>query len=87
MLTSVALALEYEATSSRPENLYAANASEFDVVNPIDAVVDVTEPVGVHYQWRPWLLDAGDEMVSSVSCYRTGNAGTPPSQFGQSATM
>jgi predicted nucleic acid-binding protein len=59
----VALALEYEATATRAEHLFAAKASEADVANLIDAIIDVIHPVEVHYQWRPQLSDAGDEMV------------------------
>lgn len=63
VVLSVALALEYEATATRPEHLLAAKASRDDVVNLINAIIDVAEPVEVHYQWRPQLSDAGDEMV------------------------
>jgi predicted nucleic acid-binding protein len=29
----------------------------------LDTIIDVAVPVEVHYQWRPQLTDAGDEMV------------------------
>jgi putative PIN family toxin of toxin-antitoxin system len=73
MLLSVTLAFEYEATATRPEHLFAAKASEADVVNLIDAIIDVIEPVEVHYQWRPQLSDAGDEMVLETAV--NGRAG------------
>src|SRR5450432_1371122 len=63
MLLSVALAIEYEATCSRAEHLMAAKASDSDVDNLLASIIDVIEPVEVHYQWRPQLSDAGDEMV------------------------
>ena len=63
MLLSVALAFEYEMTCTRAEHLLAAQASEADVRQLIDAIIDVIQPVEVHYQWRPLLSDAGDEMV------------------------
>ncbi len=63
MLLSVALAFEYEMTCTRAEHLLAAQANEADVRRLIDAIIDVIEPVEVHYQWRPLLSDAGDEMV------------------------
>src|SRR5258708_30335505 len=63
MLLSVPLAFEYEATATRAEHMLAAKASAADVANLIDAIIDVIEPVDVHYQWRPQLSDAGDEMV------------------------
>lgn len=45
------------------EHRLAANASEREVRNLLDAIFDVVVPVEVHYQWRPQLTDAGDEMV------------------------
>jgi hypothetical protein len=63
MLSSVPLAFEYEATCLRAEHLLAAKASEADVINLIDAIIGVIEPVEVHYQWRPQLSDAGNELV------------------------
>ena len=63
MLLSVPLAIEYAATAVRAEHLLAAQANEAAVVNLIDAIIDVAEPVQVHYLWRPQLSDVGDEMV------------------------
>ena len=63
MLLSVALALEYEAIGMLAEHRLAAAASEAQIRNPLDAIVAVAVPVEVHYQWRPQLSDAGDEMV------------------------
>lgn len=63
MLLSVSLALEYEAVCMMPVHRMAANASEGDVRNLLNAMMDVVEPVEVHYQWRPQLSDAADEMV------------------------
>ena len=63
MLLSVALAIEYEATCCRAEHLLAAEATRPDVINLFEALFAVIEPVEVHYQWRPQLSDAGDELV------------------------
>jgi putative PIN family toxin of toxin-antitoxin system len=63
MLLSVALVLEYETTCLLAEHRLPAAASGRDVWNMIDAFVEIAEPVEVHYQWRPQLTDAGDEMV------------------------
>jgi putative PIN family toxin of toxin-antitoxin system len=91
MLLSVALALEYEATAMRAEHLLAAKASERDVANLIDAIIDVIEPVEVHYQWRPQLSDAGDEMVletavngraDAIVTFNRRHYGATPSRFG-----
>jgi len=62
-LLSVALALEYEAICMLAEHRLAAHASERDVKNLLAAIFGVVVPVEVHYQWRPQLTDAGDEMV------------------------
>lgn len=63
MLVSVAMALEYEAVCMMAEHRLAADADEKQVRNLLNAVMDVIVPVEVHYQWRPQLADAGDEMV------------------------
>ena len=57
------MALEYEAICMLAEHRLAANASESDVRNLLNTIFDVIVPVEVHYQWRPQLTDAGDEMV------------------------
>ena len=63
LLLSVAVALEYESVCMMPEHRLAAGASEREVQNMVDALVGVSEVVEVHYQWRPQLTDASDEMV------------------------
>lgn len=91
MLLSVPLAFEYEATATRAEHLYAAKATEADVTNLIDAIIDVIEPVYVDYQWRPQLSDAGDEMVletavnggaDAIVTFNRRHYGQAPSRFG-----
>jgi len=91
MLLSVALALEYETICMMAEHRVAAGASERDVQNLLDALVNVSEPVDVHYQWRPQLTDAGDEMVLEAAVNGRANAivtfnrkdyGDGPSRFG-----
>ena len=87
----MALALEYEATATRAEHLIAAKASEADVTNLINAIIDVIEPVEVHYQWRPQLSDPGDEMVletavngraDAIVAFNRRHYGDVPSRFG-----
>ncbi len=91
MLLSVALAFENETTCTRAEHLLAAQASEADVRRLIDAIIDVIEPVEVHYQWRPQLSDAGDEMVleaavngrtDAIVTFNRTDFGTAPGRFG-----
>ena len=62
-LLSVAMALEYEAICMLAEHRLAAKASGEDVANLLETIFAVIVPVEVHYQWRPQLTDAGDEMV------------------------
>ncbi len=62
-LLSVAMALEYEAICMLADHRLAANATSEEVANLLNAIFDVIVPVEVHYQWRPQLSDAGDEIV------------------------
>jgi predicted nucleic acid-binding protein len=57
----------------------------------IDALVGVAEPVEVHYQWRPQLTDAGDEMVleaavngraDAIVTFNRKDYGAGPARFG-----
>jgi predicted nucleic acid-binding protein len=57
----------------------------------IDAIIDIVEPFEVHYQWRPQLSDAGDEMVleaavngqaDAIITFNRMDCGTAPSRFG-----
>jgi putative PIN family toxin of toxin-antitoxin system len=91
MLLSVALVLEYETTCLLPEHRLAAGAKERDVQILIDALVSASEPVEVHYQWRPQLTDAGDEMVleaavngqaDAIVTFNRKDYGAGPSRFG-----
>jgi predicted nucleic acid-binding protein len=63
LLVSVALALEYEAVSSRLEHRLAAGLSEDEVNVFVDAIVGLAQPVTLHFLWRPQLRDPCDEMV------------------------
>lgn len=91
MVLSVSLALEYEAVCMMPVHRLAANVSEGDVRNLLDAMIDVIEPVEVHYQWRPQLSDAADEMVleaavngraDAIVTFNRKDFGNVPAQFG-----
>jgi predicted nucleic acid-binding protein len=91
MLLSVALALEYETTCMRAEHVLAAQATEADVGRLIDAIIEVIEPVEVHYRWRPLLSDAGDELVleaaaggraDAILTFNRRNYGPAPGRFG-----
>jgi predicted nucleic acid-binding protein len=59
--------------------------------NVVDAFVGIAEPVEVHYQWRPQLNDAGDEMVleaavngraDAIVTFNRRDYGASPARFG-----
>lgn len=60
---SVAMILEYEAVCVRDEHPAAAGLLREDALVVIDALADAVTQVRTHFQWRPQLRDAGDEMV------------------------
>ncbi len=60
---SVALAIEYEAVTTRAEHLSAGELSVAQALTVIDALISVAVSVGSHFRWRPQLRDADDEMV------------------------
>jgi putative PIN family toxin of toxin-antitoxin system len=91
LLLSVAVALEYESVCMMPEHRLAAGASEREVQNMVDALVGVSEVVEVHYQWRPQLTDASDEMVleaavngraDAIVTFNRKDYGSGPARFG-----
>lgn len=60
---TVALALEYEAVCLRAEHIEAAGLTEAEAKNFVNAVIAISQPIKVHYRWRPQLRDPADEMV------------------------
>jgi len=60
LLSSVALVLEYEAKCTLPTHYEAAKLSQGDAVAFVDAVAALSEPVELHFFWRPQLCDPGD---------------------------
>jgi putative PIN family toxin of toxin-antitoxin system len=63
VLVSVALALEYEAICMLPEHILASGLRTSEVEQFVANILDLAEPVEIHYRWRPMLRDSGDEMV------------------------
>ncbi len=91
LLTSVPLAIEYEAVCSRSEYRIAAELDEAEIQVFLDGVIAMAEPVEPHYLWRPQLRDAADEMVLEVAANGKADAivtfnlqdfGTVPRMFG-----
>lgn len=62
-LASVPLFLEYEAVLKRPEQLAVGPRTSAMVDAFLDALSLRTEPVHLHFLWRPQLRDPADEMV------------------------
>ena len=60
---SVPLFLEYEAVLTRPEHLAAFGLTQEEVVEFLDGLADVFQPVDLSFLWRPQLRDPADEMV------------------------
>lgn len=91
LLLTVSLALEYEAVCSRAEHRLAAELSEWEVGVFVDAVIAMSEPVEVHFLWRPQLRDITNEMVletaingraDAIVTFNVRDFGKAPSYFG-----
>lgn len=62
-LVTVALFLEYEAVLKRAEHMNVHGMAWTDIDRALAGFLTLAESVDVHYQWRPQLSDAKDEMV------------------------
>jgi len=62
-LVTTALFLEYEEVLLRPEQRLATKMSAEDVEAALAAFAAASEPVDVHFRWRPQLTDPADELV------------------------
>jgi putative PIN family toxin of toxin-antitoxin system len=62
-LVSTAVFLEYEAVLLRPEQRLATGMSPEDVAGFLAAFASASEPVEVHFRWRPLLSDPADELI------------------------
>lgn len=63
MLATPPLFVEYEDVLQRPEQRLAHGMSAQEVEEFLAELAGLIEPVEVHFQWRPLLHDAKDEMV------------------------
>lgn len=91
LLLSVPLALEYEVVLQREEHRRAAGVTEREVGDFLDGLIALSEPVRIHYLWRPRLRDANDEMVLEAAANGRADAlvtfnrrdfGAVPAQLG-----
>jgi len=62
-LVTTAVFLEYEEVLLRPEHRLVTGMSAFDVEGFLAAFASASEPVEVHFQWRPQLSDPADELI------------------------
>lgn len=62
-LVTTALFLEYEDVLLRPEHRLVTGMSADDVEQALAAFASASEPVEVHFRWRPQLTDPSDELV------------------------
>ncbi len=62
-LASTALFLEYESVLLRAEQRIVTGMSEADVEGALAALASASDPVDVHFRWRPQLSDPSDEFV------------------------
>jgi putative PIN family toxin of toxin-antitoxin system len=91
LLLSVPLALEYESICHGADHRLASGLSREDVGVFVDTLIAMAEPVSIHYQWRPMLRDAGDEMVLETAVngqadglvtFNRRDYGMAPAEFG-----
>ncbi len=91
LVANVSLVIEYEATCRLAEHRIAAGLNEREVMQFLDAVVAMIEPVETHFLWRPRLRDPADEMVleaavngraAAIVTFNTRDYGKVPNDFG-----
>jgi putative PIN family toxin of toxin-antitoxin system len=63
MLATAPLFLEYEEVLKRSEQRLAHGLTPERLDRFLSELAALTEPVEVHFQWRPQIRDASDEMV------------------------
>ncbi|MEM7538985.1 MAG: putative toxin-antitoxin system toxin component, PIN family [Chloroflexota bacterium] len=63
LLTSVPLALEYEAKCTLPEHYQPSGLTQAQALSYVNTIVTISEPVNRRFFWRPQLRDPEDEMV------------------------
>lgn len=91
-MASVSLAIEYQAVCCcRAEHILAAGLKAQEVVQFVDTVITLTEPITTCFLWRPQLNDPNDEMVleaavngraDALVTFNTRHFGKAPERFG-----
>ncbi|WP_264319364.1 putative toxin-antitoxin system toxin component, PIN family [Rhizobium terrae] len=67
LLVTTALLLEYEAVLKRPEQIAAHGLPLSRIDDAIREFAALSEPIDLHYQWRPQLSDPKDELVMEAA--------------------
>lgn len=85
------MAFEYESVCMRAEHRLVADVTGDKIQTLQHTIMSVIEPVEVHYQWRPQLSDAMDEMVleaavngkaDAIVTFNHKDFGSAPQRFG-----
>jgi predicted nucleic acid-binding protein len=63
ILATPPLFLEYEDVLLRPEHSAVHRLSVEEIETFLTELAALIEPVQIHFQWRPQLVDPADEMV------------------------
>jgi putative PIN family toxin of toxin-antitoxin system len=63
LLASPPLFLEYEDVLKRPEHRLVHELTPDEIDEFLAEFAALTEPVDLHFRWRPQVRDPGDEMV------------------------
>jgi putative PIN family toxin of toxin-antitoxin system len=63
LVTSVALAIEYQAVCCRAEHVLAAGLNTHEAREFVQTAISLMEPITTYFLWRPQLNDPNDEMV------------------------
>lgn len=74
ILTSTALALEYEAVLTRSEHLNVSELSHEEIDWLLDAICRTATEVVIQWKWMPQLGDPDDEMVLEAAINGYSNA-------------
>jgi putative PIN family toxin of toxin-antitoxin system len=63
LLLSTSLLVEYESVLTRREHLVRGRAKAADIVELLDGLANLCEPVAFDFRWRPSGASSDDELV------------------------
>jgi putative PIN family toxin of toxin-antitoxin system len=91
LVVNVALVLEYEAVTTRPEQLLAIGKTRRQVLSTLDDIAAIADETQGYFRWRPQVRDAADEMVLEAAIngradylmsFNRRDFGVSPARFG-----